>query len=355
MNRRDFVRGSATVAAGAGACALAWGCGVRPSALGALPGPARGSDPLFSISLAQWSLHRTLFRGDLDPLEFPAHARERYGLDAVEYVNQFYMPLVGNGAWVRELGRRADDAGVRSLLIMCDGEGALGDPDPVARAEAVENHRKWLEAAASLGCHSIRVNAQSRGTAAEQARLAADGLRRLCELADPMGLNVLVENHGGLSSDAGWLVGVIRRADHPRAGTLPDFGNFQVSVDPPVTYDRYLGVAELMPYAGAVSAKSHDFDAAGRETTIDYHRMMGIVLDAGYRGYVGIEYEGQNLPEPQGIEATHRLLLRVRDDLATSTAIGLSRIEGGSVRAVAAGGAAAGPSPCGSGTGGPGT
>jgi L-ribulose-5-phosphate 3-epimerase len=316
MKRRDFVRGSATVAAGAGACALAWGCGVRPSALGALPDPERGSHPLFSISLAQWSLHRTLFRGDLDPLDFPAHARERYGLDAVEYVNQFYMPLVGNGPWVRELGRRADDAGVRSLLIMCDGEGALGDPDPVARAEAVENHRKWLEAAASLGCHSIRVNAQSRGTPAEQARLAADGLRRLCELADPMGLNVLVENHGGLSSDAGWLVGVIRRADHPRAGTLPDFGNFQVSVDPPVTYDRYRGVAELMPYAGAVSAKSHDFDASGRETNTDYHRMMGIVLDAGYRGYVGIEYEGQNLPEPQGIEATHRLLERVRHDLS---------------------------------------
>jgi L-ribulose-5-phosphate 3-epimerase len=318
MNRRHFVRRSVVLTAGAGAGALALGCGVRPSALGTLPGPEPGRDPLFSISLAQWSLHRTLSRGDLDPLDFPAHARERYGLDAVEYVNQFYMALVGNGAWARELGRRADEAGVRSLLIMCDREGALGDPDPAARGVAVENHRKWLEAAAVLGCHSIRVNAQSRGTAEEQARLAADGLRRLCELADPMGLNVLVENHGGLSSDAGWLVSVIRRVDHPRAGTLPDFGNFEVSVDPRVTYDRYLGVAELMPYAGAVSAKSHDFDAAGREINTDYHRMMGIVLDAGYRGYVGIEYEGQSLPEPEGIEATHRLLVRVRDDLAAS-------------------------------------
>jgi L-ribulose-5-phosphate 3-epimerase len=322
MNRRDFVRGSATVAAGAGACALAWGSGVPALALGALPGPPRGSDPLYSISLAQWSLHRALFRGDLAPLDFPAHARERYGLDAVEYVNQFYMALVGNGPWAQELRRRADDAGVRSLLIMCDGEGALGDPDPAARGAAVENHRKWLEAAAVLGCHSIRVNAQSRGTAEEQARLAADGLRRLCELADPMGLSVLVENHGGLSSDAGWLVGVIRRVDHPRAGTLPDFGNFQISADPPVTYDRYRGVAELMPFARAVSAKSHDFDATGRETVIDYHRMMGIVLDAGYRGYVGIEYEGERLPEPEGIEATRRLLERVRDDLAAGRVAG---------------------------------
>jgi L-ribulose-5-phosphate 3-epimerase len=347
MKRRDFVRGSATVAAGAGACALAWGCGVRPSALGALAGPESGSDPLFSISLAQWSLHRTLFGGDLDPLDFPAHALKHYGLDAVEYVNQFYRSP-GNSGWARELGRRADDAGVRSLLIMCDGEGALGDPDQAARGGAVENHRKWLEAAAVLGCHSIRVNAQSRGAPAEQARLVADGLRRLCELADPMGLNVLVENHGGLSSDAGWLVGVIRRVDHPRAGTLPDFGNFQVSVDPPITYDRYRGVAELMPFAGAVSAKSHDFDEAGREAVIDYHRMMGIVLDAGYRGYVGIEYEGQHLPEPQGIEATRRLLERVRADLA-------GRFAAGSGLSVVAGAAAAGPSPCGFGTGGPGT
>jgi L-ribulose-5-phosphate 3-epimerase len=317
VNRRDFVRRSSVLAAGAGACTLAWGCGVRPSTLGALSTPAMSSsDPLFSVSLAQWSLHRALFRGDLDPLDFPAHARERYGLDAVEYVNQFYQPLAGSGAWARELGRRADDAGVRSLLIMCDGEGALGDPDPSARGAAVENHRRWLDAASVLGCHSIRVNAQSRGTAEEQARLAADGLRRLCELADPMGLSVLVENHGGLSSDAGWLAGVIRRVDHPRAGTLPDFGNFQISADPPVTYDRYRGVAELMPFAGAVSAKSHDFDATGRETAIDYHRMMRIVLDAGYRGYVGIEYEGQRLPEPEGIEATRRLLERVRADLA---------------------------------------
>lgn len=314
MRRRDFVR-SALVAAGAGAlgCTAGLKAAVRPASRA----PA---SPLYSISLAEWSLHRTIRRGELDPLDFPGHARERYGLDAVEYVNQFFMDRALDRAWLGELRSRAEDAGVRSLLIMCDAEGALGDPDAEARGTAVENHRKWLDAAAFLGCHSIRVNAQSSGTRNEQARLAADGLRRLAEHADPLGLHVIVENHGGLSSDGEWLADVIRRAAHPRVGTLPDFGNFRVSTDPDVWYDRYRGVRELMPFARAVSAKSHAFDDAGRETATDYHRMMRIVLDAGYRGYVGIEYEGSELSEHEGILATLRLLERVRDDLATEYA-----------------------------------
>ena len=312
MRRRDFVR-SALVAAGAGAL----GC---TGALGAAGRRAGRPSPLYSISLAEWSLHRTIRRGELDPLDFPTHARERYGLDAVEYVNQFFMDRALDRAFLGELRRRAEDAGVRSLLIMCDQEGALGDPDAARRATAIENHRKWLDAAAFLGCHSIRVNAQSSGTRDEQARLAADGLRRLAGHADPLGLDVLVENHGGLSSDGEWLADVMVRAAHPRVGTLPDFGNFRVSADPDVWYDRYRGVEELMPFAGAVSAKSHAFDEAGRETGTDYHRMMRIVLDAGYRGHVGIEYEGSELPEHEGIVATLRLLERVRDDLAAEYA-----------------------------------
>lgn len=325
MRRRAFLRRAAALAAGAGAMAAipACGAGGRPGRLEGQTatrpdGSAAPGQLLYSISLAQWSLHRTIRGGGLDPLEFPAHARERYGLDAVEYVNQFFMDRARDRAWLGELKRRADGAGVRSLLVMCDGEGALGDPDAGARARAVENHRKWLEAAEFLGCHSIRVNAASDGSREEQARLAADGLRRLCEHADPMGLDVLVENHGGLSSDGAWLADVIRRADHTRAGTLPDFGNFRISDEPERRYDAYQGVAELMPFARAVSAKSHDFDASGRETAIDYRRMMRIVLDAGYRGYVGIEYEGGRLPEPEGIVATRDLLTRVRDDLANA-------------------------------------
>lgn len=297
MERRDFLRASAGAMLGAGL-------------LGARCNP-RGE--LFPISLAQWSLHRTLRRGDLTALEFPAATRERYGIGAVEYVNQFFMDRARDRAFLTELRTRAADAGVRSLLIMCDGEGALGDPEEARRVEAVDNHRKWLEAAHFLGCHAIRVNAQSSGGYDEQLRLAADGLRRLCEVADGYALDVLVENHGGLSSNGRWLGSVMEAVDHPRVGTLPDFGNFRVDDDQ--EYDRYRGVTELMPHARAVSAKSHDFDAAGNEVHTDYRRMMTIVLDAGYRGHVGIEYEGNELSEHDGILATLRLLERVRSEL----------------------------------------
>jgi sugar phosphate isomerase/epimerase len=270
--------------------------------------------PIFRISLAEWSLNRALRSGQLDNLDFPAVTRNDYGIDAVEYVNQFFKDKAKDEEYLANLKQRCDDNGVTSLLIMCDGEGALGDPDDAARTTAVENHYRWVEAAKFLGCHSIRVNAQSQGTPDEQQHLAADGLRRLTEFAAQHDINVIVENHGGLSSNASWLVGVMQAVDHPRCGTLPDFGNFRISDDE--SYDRYLGVTELMPFAKAVSAKSHDFDEAGNETNTDYSRMMRIVLDAGYRGYVGIEYEGRTLSEPDGIRATKALLERVRDDLA---------------------------------------
>jgi sugar phosphate isomerase/epimerase len=174
----------------------------------------------------------------------------------------------------------------------------------------VRNHHRWVDAARTLGCATIRVNAASEGSWEEQARLAADGLRRLCEYGEGAGINVIVENHGGLSSNGKWLAQVMRLVDHPRCGTLPDFGNFNLGDGQ--TYDRYLGVAELMPFAKAVSAKSHDFDQAGNETATDYRRMIGIVLDAGFRSWIGIEYEGDRLPEREGIRLTQRLLERVR-------------------------------------------
>ena len=255
--------------------------------------------------------HATSHRcgGQAAPVDFAGIARRDYGITAVEYVNQFYQQTLTD-ALVAELKKRADDAGVRSLLIMCDGEGRLGDPDATARALTVSNHVRWLDAAQALGCHSIRVNAASTGSSEEQMKLAADGLRALAVLGDARGLNVIVENHGGLSSNGAWLAGVMRLADHPRVGTLPDFGNFRVSREE--TYDRYQGVTELMPFARGVSAKTYDFDAAGNETTIDFPRMMGIVKAAGYRGHVGIEYEGNTLSEPDGIRATKALLERLR-------------------------------------------
>jgi len=196
---------------------------------------------------------------------------------------------------------------------MCDGEGNLGDPDGMGRTQAVENHYRWVEAAKYLGCHSIRVNARSQGSPEEQRELAVDGLRRLTEFAAEREINVIVENHGGISSNGEWLASVMKAVDHPRCGTLPDFGNFRIAEGE--VYDRYKGVAELMPFAKGVSAKANAFDENGNEPNTDYVRMMRIVLDAGYRGYVGIEYEGRELSEPDGIRATKRLLEKVRSQL----------------------------------------
>ncbi|HWA00043.1 MAG TPA: sugar phosphate isomerase/epimerase family protein [Caulobacterales bacterium] len=291
----------------------------------------------FKISLAQWSFHRRLYgstfgeamqgrsyedfvrahreapqtvlRGTLDPLDFPVIARREFDIGAVEYVNRFYMAHVNDRAYLTELKHRCESNGVESRLIMCDDEGNLGDPDDARRAQAVENHRKWLEAAQFLGCFAIRVNARSEGSYDEQMRLAADGLHRLAELGDQHGLDVIVENHGGLSSNGQWLASVMRMGDHRRLGTLPDFGNFKLSDTE--EYDRYQGVAEMMPFAKAVSAKCYDFDASGNETTLDYPRLMKIVTDAGYHSFLGIEYEGPRMSEADGVRACKALLERI--------------------------------------------
>jgi sugar phosphate isomerase/epimerase len=310
-NRRDFLRSSASLAALA-ACA---------------PWARAASDqPLYRISLAQWSLNRRLFGREepkLDNLEFAVTAR-KLGIDAVEYVNQFFKDKGDDESYLEEMKQRAADVDVRSLLIMVDGEGALGDPDREKRSQTVKNHHKWVRAAKYLGCHSIRVNAQSNSKLgfAEQLKLAADGLRQLTEFAAQHDINVIVENHGGLSSHGKWLVGVMERVDHPRCGTLPDFGNFAINRQKNEWYDRYQGVKELMPFAKAVSAKAYAFDKSrpwvtidergGKET--DFLKMMRIVLDAGYRGWVGIESEGGQ-DQIQGIKDTKDLLERVREKL----------------------------------------
>lgn len=264
--------------------------------------------PLFTISLAEWSLHKTIFGGKLDNLDFPKTARREFGIEAVEYVNQFFKDKARDDDYIAELAKRSADEGVTNVLVMCDGLGNLGDPSAAARTQAIENHFPWVEAAKRLGCHSIRVNAASKGSFEEQQKLAADGLGRLAEFAGQLGMNVIVENHGGLSSNGEWLAGVMKAVNRPNCGTLPDFGNFH-------DYDRYRGVEELMPFAKGVSAKSHEFDEAGNEVRTDYDRMLRLVMAAGYHGWIGIEYEGTALPEAEGIRATKNLLERVRNSL----------------------------------------
>ncbi len=305
VNRREFVK-QVSITVGAMGTAVATGCQTVGGVKGAL----------YDISLAQWSLNRQFFGGKLNALDFAKVTKEEFDLNAVEYVNQFFKDKANNEGYLGQLKSRAADHGVKSLLIMIDGEGSLGHGDTVERNKAVQNHHKWADAAKFLGCHSIRVNAATTGNGSfeEKQKLAADGLRSLSEYGATLGLNVIVENHGGLSSNGAWLAGVMEIVDLPNCRTLPDFGNFQIGDGK--MYDRYRGVAELMPFAKAVSAKSHEFDDKGDEVRTDYRRMMNIVLAAGYHGYVGIEYEGSKDDAYTGIKKTKQLLETVRDELS---------------------------------------
>lgn len=303
MDRRTFLKEAALFAAAAGVTTLETGC--KTVALSA-------GQPPFKISLAEWSVHRAIFNEkSMTNLDFPKLARREFGIDAVEYVNQFWMQYAEDEKYLAELKRVCEGEGVRSVLIMCDNEGNLGDPDDAKRHEAVTNHHKWARAAKFLGCHAIRVNARTNdvGSFDEQQKRAADGLGKLSEFCATLGLNCIVENHGGLSSNGQWLSGVMRMVNMKNCGTLPDFGNFQIA--PGEMYDRYKGVSEMMPFAKAVSAKTNDFDDQGNEIHTDYFRMMKIVVDAGYHGRVGIEYEGDKMSEFDGIRASKRLLDRV--------------------------------------------
>ncbi len=267
---------------------------------------------LFKISLAEWSLHRELFSKKIDHLDFISLAKTEFGISAVEYVNSFFFEKARDRKYLNKMKSRANDHDVKSLLIMCDNEGNLGDPDKNKRYKAVENHYKWAEAAAFLGCHSIRVNARSDDKLSydNQLDLAADGLSRLVDFCSDLKINAIVENHGGLSSNGAWLSALMKKIDHPSVGTLPDFGNFMIQDNE--WYDRYKGVEELMPFAKAVSAKSHEFDLNGNEVRTDYNKMMEIVLKAGYNGYVGIEYEGDKHSEYDGIHLTLKLLKKIK-------------------------------------------
>lgn len=318
-NRRAFLQNGAL---------LGSGLILSPWMLNSCAGEKKGSEQMdagkeemaetasmfFNISLAQWSLHKALFSGKIDNLDFPAITRNEFGIEGVEFVNQFFKDKAKDQAYLSDLKTRCSDNGVTPLIIMIDGEGGLGDTNEAKRTEAVENHYKWVEAAKFLGCHSIRVNAYGEGTAEEVKAAAISGLGGVASFAKEMDINVIVENHGGYSSNGTWLSDVMSQIGMDNCGTLPDFGNFCIKRGEngcEEEYDRYQGVLELMPFAKSVSAKSHDFNDAGDEIHTDYMKMMKIVKDAGYTGWVGVEYEGSELDEYAGIKATKALLEKV--------------------------------------------
>jgi len=274
-----------------------------------------GADLPFKISLAEWSVNRLLFSKKLDHLDFPLEAK-KHGIHAVEYVNQFFMEKAQNFAYLKEMNTRCTNEGITQVLIMVDREGMLGARTAADRHQGVENHKKWIEAAQFLGCHSVRVNGYSDISwssrpedAAEASKLVSDSIHQLATFAESSGIHIVIENHGGFSSNGRWLAETIRNADHPLAGTLPDFGNFRLGTveGKPASYDSYRGVDELMPLATGVSLKPKVWDDAGQESDLDYKRMMKLVLSHGYNGHIGIEH-GDKDREWESIVAIREIL-----------------------------------------------
>jgi len=309
---------------------------IKKAALGAttlsIPTYATYASNLFStahsvselkISLAQWSLNRAFFKGDLDANHFASIAKNSYGIGAIEYVNAFYKEFGKSEKFWMQMKNEADNEGVKNLLIMVDDEGELGSADDAQRKTAVENHYKWIHAAKILGCHSIRVNAFGEGEANSLHAALVDGLGELAAYGKNEKINVIIENHGLHTSNGEFITSIIKEVGNPFLGTLPDFGNWCLNAKWGSTqknkctevYDRYKGVSEFLPYAKGVSAKSYAFDKKGNETIIDFKKMLQIVKDSGFDGYVGIEFEGEDMSEPDGIRATKALIERVWREL----------------------------------------
>jgi len=315
INRRSFLQTTA-----AGSLALGMGFGLHGSILRAdevTGNPKPGKVGPFKISLAEWSLHRALRAKKLDNLDFPKVAREEYGIEGVEYVNQFFKDKAHDSVYLKDLKKRAADNGVANVLIMIDGEGDLSAPDKDARSKAIDNHKKWVDAAAALGCHAIRVNTGEHYSPTDVASIS-EACGALSEYGAQNKIHVICENHGGPSSNPDALLALMKAVNGSKTvatganfGTLPDFGNFPQEGGK-YKIDVYDAIARMMPYAHGVSAKSYDFDDKGRESKLDFARIMKIVTDAGYDGWVGIEYEGNRLGEPEGIKATKKLLEDVR-------------------------------------------
>lgn len=305
--RRKFIKDAGKVGALSLLSPLMFSC-AKPTA----------STVSYGISLAEWSLHSALFNKEISNLDFPRVTRERFGIEAVEYVSQFFQDKASDAKYLKELTNVSTNEGIKNLLIMVDNEGSLAATDTIERNQAVENHYKWVEAAKELGCHSIRVNLHGHGNEQEWLEASIEGLGKLTEYGAQHKMNVIVENHGQWSSKGNRVKQVMDQINSPWCGTLPDFGNFCVRrrdgdlwESPCVEiYDLYKGVEEMLPYAKGVSAKAFAFDEKGNETTIDFAKMMKLVHDSGYKGYIGVEYEGGTVDENTGIKLTKKLIER---------------------------------------------
>ncbi|MEO0570193.1 MAG: sugar phosphate isomerase/epimerase family protein [Bacteroidota bacterium] len=324
MRRRKFINSSATMGTGMlilGSYACKQGKKEAEQAVAEDEGNTEPKELFFKLSLAQWSMNKMIREGGVDPYTFAEKAKA-WGFEGLEYVSGLYYPELqaanfseeAMNAFIEKSNEEAKKHGLENLLIMIDGQGNLATADEVERNAAVENHHKWVDAAQAMGCHSIRVNLSGSEEEKEWTTASIDGLTKLATYAKPKNINITVENHGGFSSNGELLANVMQQVNMDNCGTLPDFGNFCMKwanwPECDNWYDRYKGMKELMPYAKAVSAKSHDFDENGNEKNSDYVKMLQIVKDAGYTGYIGVEYEGRELGEEEGIKATRDLLIK---------------------------------------------
>ena len=320
-NRRDFIKKAALGAAGLGLAAT------LPEYLYA----GINKDMFFKLAISQFSFASQFWTKQLDPLEFAAKSKE-LGISGLDYCSMFFADKAKDQQFLGELKKRAADNGSYNLRIMIDGEGVLGDLNDTTRLKAVENHYKWMDAAAIIGCPMIRVNVEGEGAPADVAKAAVDSLGKLIEYGRKQNVDVIVENHVGISCNAGWLAGVMKQVNSKHCGTLADFGNFCINRTKPETndiagymktkcideYDRYKGIEELMPYAKGVHAKSHVFDTNGDDTETDFYKMFKIIKNSGFNGWVSIEYEGglfkmytkdsKYLDDYAGVTATKKLV-----------------------------------------------
>ena len=326
MQRRKFITKSSQTGIALSLLGL-YACSAKKKKIEIPEAKSEYFGPFFKLSLAQWSFHKAIRDDKTMPvLDFAKKAKE-LGFEGLEYVSQLYSLEEGNevaslSELVKKLKAQSDAYGMTNVLIMIDDEGDLSHPEKELRDISIEKHTRWIVAAKALGCTSVRVNLTPYGADSDEQiwhKMSVDGLGRLADIGAEYNINVIVENHGGISSDGAKLTAVIKEINKDNCGTLPDFGNFCIEGSPTgeckVAYDRYTGVSEMMPYAKGVSAKSYDFDIDGNETKIDYKRMLQIVKDAGYSGYIGVEYEGSILSEQDGIIATKKLLLKVGKEI----------------------------------------
>ena len=314
MKRKEFIKLASTSALGI-------------SSLGYMS-LQKPKELFFKLSLAQWSLHKNIKYGDMDPYEF-AQVAKSFNFSGIEYVTALYdnVMKVRDGDmskaitfWARKNKKLAEINDIKNVLIMIDEIEGLAEENKSRRLKAVDNHKMWIDAAEIMGCESVRLNLYGSSNAEKWKDLSIKSLSDLGSYAKNSGVNVIVENHGRISSDIPKLMDVIYGVNMDNVGTLPDFGNFCMADEGygsvfdgscETVYDFYKGVEEMMPKAFAVSAKSNDFDENGDEKTIDYMRMMKIVKSFGYTGYIGVEYEGNRLSEEEGIKATRDLLIKI--------------------------------------------